>query len=378
MPCDDRLLQLQGKLVCSVPRADARLSMPRRAAGIRSTARLSMRARSPTSRCCAWAGTSRTRATWPRCCWTAPRSWCWTSGAARPVVPALHFHAMQGRVMRTYAPCLSVSAPSAPCSAHEPPGAASPATRSGRRLSSQACAPRTRRFPTLPVAELQRHTAPVNTLAWAPHSSCHICTAGDDAQALIWDLSSMSQPLDQDLGATGLLLCGWRGRSMLSLPCFDLDVPTRTGALGRHPSCPSGSCNRRSVRGWTACFLVPSQKQGAGEEKRVCWADADPILAYSAGAEVNQLQWSTTQPDWVAICFANKTQARAHAGSATHLCTLCSLCQAPSLACHCAQVKSDATRATNLCCSCKHRGPASAPGLKHYQGVFKRPTVVQY
>ena len=30
---------------------------------------------------------------------------------------------------------------------------------------------------------------------------------------------------------------------------------------------------------------------------------ADPILAYSAGAEINQLQWSTTQPDWVAINF---------------------------------------------------------------------------
>ena len=37
-------------------------------------------------------------------------------------------------------------------------------------------------------------------------------------------------------------------------------------------------------------------------------AFADPILAYSAGAEVNQLQWSATQPDWVAICFGNKTQ----------------------------------------------------------------------
>lgn len=35
---------------------------------------------------------------------------------------------------------------------------------------------------------------------------------------------------------------------------------------------------------------------------------ADPILAYSAGAEINQLQWSTTQPDWVAINFGNKTQ----------------------------------------------------------------------
>ena len=58
------------------------------------------------------------------------------------------------------------------------------------------------RFPTLPVAELQRHQACVNGLAWAPHSSCHICTAGDDSQALIWDLSSMSQQMDQGLGTT--------------------------------------------------------------------------------------------------------------------------------------------------------------------------------
>ncbi|KQJ99664.1 hypothetical protein BRADI_3g44580v3 [Brachypodium distachyon] len=47
------------------------------------------------------------------------------------------------------------------------------------------------RYPTLPVVELHRHHAPVNAIAWAPHSSCHICTAGDDSQALIWDLSSM-------------------------------------------------------------------------------------------------------------------------------------------------------------------------------------------
>lgn len=48
------------------------------------------------------------------------------------------------------------------------------------------------RFPTLPVAELQGHRASMNTLAWAPHSSSHMCTAGDDSQALIWDLSSMN------------------------------------------------------------------------------------------------------------------------------------------------------------------------------------------
>lgn len=89
------------------------------------------------------------------------------------------------------------------------------------------------RFPTLPVAELQRHQACVNSIAWAPHSSCHLCTAGDDSQALIWDLSSMSQPVDGGM---------------------------------------------------------------------------DPILAYSAGAEVNQLQWSSTQPDWIAISYSNRLQ----------------------------------------------------------------------
>lgn len=89
------------------------------------------------------------------------------------------------------------------------------------------------RFPTLPVVELQRHQASVNAIAWAPHSSCHICTAGDDYQALIWDLSSMGQPVEGGL---------------------------------------------------------------------------DPILAYTAGAEIEQLQWSSSQPDWVAIAFSTKLQ----------------------------------------------------------------------
>lgn len=34
----------------------------------------------------------------------------------------------------------------------------------------------------------------------------------------------------------------------------------------------------------------------------------DPILAYSAATPVNQLQWSSSQPDWVSIVFGNKAQ----------------------------------------------------------------------
>ena len=59
------------------------------------------------------------------------------------------------------------------------------------------------RFPTLPVAELSRHQACVNAVAWAPHSSCHICTAGDDRQALIWDLSAMGPNPATDAGSLG-------------------------------------------------------------------------------------------------------------------------------------------------------------------------------
>ncbi|XAR52140.1 hypothetical protein NMG60_11020060 [Bertholletia excelsa] len=87
------------------------------------------------------------------------------------------------------------------------------------------------RSPTIPVAELERHRASVNAIAWAPQSSRHICSAGDDSQALIWEL------------------------------------PTVAG--------PNG---------------------------------IDPMSMYSAGSEINQLQWSATLPDWIGIACSNKVQ----------------------------------------------------------------------
>lgn len=52
------------------------------------------------------------------------------------------------------------------------------------------------RVPSMPAAVLEGHTHCVNGLSWAPHSSCHICTAADDSQALIWDLSQMPKPIE--------------------------------------------------------------------------------------------------------------------------------------------------------------------------------------
>lgn len=50
------------------------------------------------------------------------------------------------------------------------------------------------RVPSSPVTELVGHAAPVNSLVWNPHSSCHLCSGSDDGKVIIWDLSSVSQP----------------------------------------------------------------------------------------------------------------------------------------------------------------------------------------
>lgn len=44
------------------------------------------------------------------------------------------------------------------------------------------------RMPTYPVVELVGHEGALNGIAWAPHSSNHICTCGEDQQVLIWDI----------------------------------------------------------------------------------------------------------------------------------------------------------------------------------------------
>lgn len=67
----------------------------------------------------------------------------------------------------------------------------------------------------------------VNGVAWAPHSPVHVCTVGEDRQALIWDLS------------------------------------------------------------------------------RIPAAIEEPILAYGAAGEINNVQWSSAFPDWIAICYNN-------------------------------------------------------------------------
>lgn len=92
------------------------------------------------------------------------------------------------------------------------------------------------RVPSLPVAEMehkltsQRKHKSINAIQWAPHSSSHICSAGDDCYTVIWDVSVIPRPIEE------------------------------------------------------------------------------PILSYQSDREVNNLQWSTADPDWIAIATGTKMQ----------------------------------------------------------------------
>ncbi|PAV81758.1 hypothetical protein WR25_17500 [Diploscapter pachys] len=55
------------------------------------------------------------------------------------------------------------------------------------------------RLPCTPVAKLSNHRASINGISWAPHSSSHICTGGDDSMALIWDVHELPRPIDDPI-----------------------------------------------------------------------------------------------------------------------------------------------------------------------------------
>lgn len=83
---------------------------------------------------------------------------------------------------------------------------------------------------------------------------------------------------------------------------------------------PKTSCGVFALQGFRhLCYLTCT----AAASRHLCWRHSNMFIHLlhllrrskscvdwrcPAGEEINQLQWSPTQPDWVAICFGNKTQ----------------------------------------------------------------------
>lgn len=152
------------------------------------------------------------------------------------------------------------------------------------------------RVPSIPLAELLGHDAVVNGIAWAPHSSNHICTCGDDRQALIWDIQEITA------GGTGTTV----SRGSTSSP----NSNASDSEMGRAAGEKEKSSDDMSVgKQDSSVDVYPSgTSSGSHQHSHQSVLVDDPILAFSAAAEINQLQWDASHEDWVSICFNDSLQ----------------------------------------------------------------------
>lgn len=96
---------------------------------------------------------------------------------------------------------------------------------------------------------------------------------------------------------------GWASSPICSLSAGSAWAPRRACAAYQ-----PGSDWHDGPQSVQACSLCPSASWPPACAPAGGGASLDPILAYNAGAQINQLQWSSAQPDWLAICFGNKAQ----------------------------------------------------------------------
>ncbi|KAG0168765.1 ddb1 and cul4 associated factor 7 [Apophysomyces sp. BC1034] len=102
------------------------------------------------------------------------------------------------------------------------------------------------RYPGVPVAELTKsHQSNVNCFSWSPSHPEHICTGGDDAQVLVWDI---------------------------------------------HQKTPTNARHRTHPRNRPQNLI-----QG-------------PALRYVAESEINALSWSQSLPMWISIGLGRTVQ----------------------------------------------------------------------
>lgn len=93
-------------------------------------------------------------------------------------------------------------------------------------------------------------------------------------------------------------------------PCLSLRRHMGSvNAIGWSPHSPRYICTCGDDSQALIWDLAESQEganQRGTREKSV--AVVDPILAYDAGASIQQMQWSSSQPEWISIGFENKAQ----------------------------------------------------------------------
>lgn len=167
--------------------------------------------------------------------------------------------------------------------------------------------------------QLIAHDREVFDIAWARGKDV-FATVGADGSLRMFDLRSLehSTIMYETTGGTPLLRLAWNKLDNNYVATFAQEA-ARTVILDiRMPAVPVadlgghvGAINGVSWAPHSACHLCTC----ADDFQALIWdlsampkAIDDPILAYTAGAEVNTVAWSPAFPEWVTIAFENKLQ----------------------------------------------------------------------
>ncbi|XP_027719105.1 DDB1- and CUL4-associated factor 7-like [Vombatus ursinus] len=86
---------------------------------------------------------------------------------------------------------------------------------------------------------------------------------------------------------------------------LDLRMPRSPVArLNRHGACVNGLTWAPHSAG-LICTASDDCQAFIWDIQQTSCAVEDPILTYTAKGEINNVQWSASQPDWIAICYKN-------------------------------------------------------------------------
>ncbi|KAK9145843.1 hypothetical protein Sjap_005746 [Stephania japonica] len=174
------------------------------------------------------------------------------------------------------------------------------------------------------VVEMQliAHDKEVHDIAWGEASV--FASASADGSVRIFDLrdkehSTIIYESADPTSSTPLLRLAWNRQDLRYIAATLMDSNRVVVLDIRFPVLPVMELSRH--RGCVNAIAWAPQSSrhicsAADDSQALIWelpavagpTGVDPVLAYTAESEINQMQWSALQPDWIAIAFASKLQ----------------------------------------------------------------------
>lgn len=174
-----------------------------------------------------------------------------------------------------------------------------------------------------PKTQLIAHDKEVYDIGFVPTDTHVFATCGADGSVRLFDLRSLehSTILYESQGLTPLLRISWNKQDPNYLATLSMDSNKIMILDIRSPSIAVCELTGHRAATNAVCWAPQSEHHiatCADDRQALIWdmsvktaskfAVEDPVLAYTAGAEINNMLWCKSHEDWIAISFAKQVQ----------------------------------------------------------------------